>query len=72
MISLCTNYVDKTVWEGKDVKSYTLLNSVAKYKVRDLEFTLSISNLLNNRYVEHPAGDELGRYAVLSMIYEMK
>ena len=29
-------------------------------------------SLLNNRYVEHPAGDEFGRYAVLSMIYEMK
>ena len=72
LVSLFANHVDRTVWEGKEVKPYTLLNAVAKYKVRDLEFTFSVSNLLNNRYVEHPAGDEIGRSAVLSMIYEMR
>jgi len=72
LISLYANYVDETVWEGEKIDPYILLNFVIKYKLNNLELTCSVSNLLNNRHLEHPAGKEIGRSVILGLVYQIR
>ena len=68
-VSLFANYVDGTVWDDVEIDHYALLNSVVSYRLGNIEIGLSASNLLNNEHMEHPQGDEVGRSAVLSLVY---
>lgn len=72
LVSLYVNYVDGTVWGRQTIASYILLNSVIRYRLRDLDFTLSVSNLLNDRHLEHPDGQEIGRSIILGFVYRMR
>jgi len=71
LISLFANYVDRTVWDHVEIDPYTMLNSVISYRAGSMEIALSVSNLLNNRHLEHPQGDEIGRSMVLSVMYHI-
>ena len=71
LINVFANYVDGTVWENTEVDPYMILNSMISYKMGAVEARLSISNILNDRHLEHPQGDEIGRSMVLSLTYRM-
>ena len=70
-VSLFANYVDRTVWDGVEINSYTLLNSMISYKMGNTDIALSAFNVLNNRHQEHPQGDEVGRSVVLSLTHQI-
>ncbi|MFC1713020.1 TonB-dependent receptor plug domain-containing protein [Candidatus Poribacteria bacterium] len=67
LVNLFANYVGKTIWDGVELEPYILLNSVVSYRAKSIEIGLSISNLLNDRHLENPEGDEVGRSVVLSL-----
>lgn len=74
LFSLFANYVNGTVWDDIEIDPYIMLNSVVSYKPfgGNMEIVLSVSNLLNDRHLEHPQGKEVGRSAVLCLIYQIR
>ena len=74
LFSVFANYVDGTVWDDREIAPYTMLNSVVSYKPfgGNMEIALSVSNLLNDRHQEHPQGKEVGRSAVLCLMYQIR
>jgi outer membrane receptor protein involved in Fe transport len=71
LISVFANYVDKTLWENMELDPYMMLNSMISYKMGAVEARLSVSNILNDRHLEHPQGGEIGRFMVLSLTYHI-
>jgi hypothetical protein len=73
LISLFANYVDGTVWEEDQIDPYTVLNSVISFRGFGdrIEVSLTVANLLNNKHLEHPQGDEIGRSIALGLMYRI-
>lgn len=70
-ISIFANYVGGLKTEGVEIDSYIMLNSVISYSFGVAEIGLSISNLLDNRHLEHPDGNEIGRTIILNLTYQI-
>ena len=71
LFSVFANYVDGIVWDDTEIDPYTMLNSVVSYSPlgESLDITLSVSNLLNDKHIEHPEGAEVGRSMILRLMY---
>lgn len=70
-ISLFANYVGAGTKKDSESDSYIMINSSVKYILGKAEIGLSISNLLNDRHIEHPDGSEIGRSIVLNLTYQI-
>ena len=71
LVSLFANYVSGIVEEGTEVDPYIMLNSVVSYTLGTAKIGLSVSNLLNDKHLEHPDGNEIGRSMILSLTYQI-
>ena len=73
LFNLFANYVDETVWDDAQIDPYIMLNFVVSHRPLggNLDITLSVSNLLNNKHIEHPEGAEVGRSMILRLMYEI-
>jgi len=73
-ISLFANYVDKTKWDNVEIDSYAILNSVINYEIFNgkTNLALSVSNLLNNKHMEHPDGEEVERSIAFKVTHRIR
>jgi iron complex outermembrane receptor protein len=71
LVNVFANYVDRTVWDDVEIEPYVMLNSALSYRIGSVKAGLSVFNLLNDRHLEHPQGDEIGRFMVLSLMYQI-
>ena len=71
-ISLFANYMSGRVRIEERVDPYLMLNSALSYSLGGTEIGLSVSNLLNDKHLEYPGGDEIGRSMILSLMYRIQ
>ena len=73
LLSLFANYVS-AMYKGDKlvIDPYMMFNSVIGYRLGSTKIGLSVSNLLDDRHIEHPDGGEIGRSVVLSLTYKIR
>jgi outer membrane receptor protein involved in Fe transport len=71
LVNLFANYVSRTHHDNEEIETCIMHNFAISCELGGNEIGLSVSNILDNKHLEHPDGNEIGRSMILSLMHRI-